>query len=159
MQNVVALGAFRQDFQQLALAATTHAEHGGLQGVDAVAATVQFGTDRVDQKWQVVVQDFDRGVGRLPAMTLVIGVVDAHLRLRVIEALKQAPRRESTASEVGEATLSQLVQGNDAEELFSEQRHLWQCLFTDVLRQCRLQLVLEVGFAGCGEERHLWYSA
>jgi len=28
-----------------------------------------------------------------------------------------------------------------------------------VLRQCRLQLVLEVGFAGCGEERHLWYSA
>ena len=30
---------------------------------------------------------------------------------------------------------------------------------TDVLRQCRLQLMLEVGFAGCGEERHLWYSA
>jgi len=22
-----------------------------------------------------------------------------------------------------------------------------------------LQLMLEVGFAGCGEERHLWYSA
>jgi hypothetical protein len=22
-----------------------------------------------------------------------------------------------------------------------------------------LQLVLEVGLAGCGEERHLWYSA
>ncbi|MNG33015.1 hypothetical protein D3C84_1191600 [compost metagenome] len=77
----------------------------------------------------------------------------------MIEALKQAPRGKSTASEVGEATLSQLVQRNDAEELFSEQRHLWQCLFTDVLRQCRLQLVLEVGFAGCGEERHLWYSA
>jgi hypothetical protein len=36
---------------------------------------------------------------------------------------------------------------------------LWQCLFTDVLRQCRLQLMLEVGLAGCGEERHLWYSA
>ena len=29
----------------------------------------------------------------------------------------------------------------------------------DLLRQGRLQLVLEVGFAGCGEERHLWYSA
>ena len=41
----------------------------------------------------------------------------------------------------------------------SEQRHLWQCLFTEVLRQCRLQLMLEVGLAGCGEERHLWYSA
>ncbi len=159
VQHAFAGAALRKDFQQLALAATTYAEHGGLQGVDAVAATVQLGTDRVDQKWQVVVQDFDRGVGRLPAMTLVIRVVDAHLRLRVIEALKQAPRRKSTASEVGEATLSQLVQRNDAEELFSEQRHLWQCLFTDVLRQCRLQLVLEVGFAGCGEERHLWYSA
>jgi len=55
--------------------------------------------------------------------------------------------------------LGQLVQGNDAEELFSEQRHLWQCLFSDVLGQCRVQVVLEVGFAGCGEERHLWYSA
>ncbi|MNO19958.1 hypothetical protein D3C76_97020 [compost metagenome] len=159
LQNAVALGAFRQDFQQLALAATTHAEHGGLQGVDTVAAAVQFSTNRVDQKWQVVVQDFDRGVGRLPAMTLVIRVVDAHLRLRVIEALKQAPCRKGAASKVGQPTLGQLVKGNDAEELFSEQRHLWQCLFTDVLRQCRLQLVLEVGFAGCGEERHLWYSA
>ncbi|MNT98204.1 hypothetical protein D3C72_2407340 [compost metagenome] len=77
----------------------------------------------------------------------------------MIEALKQAPRRKGTASEVGQPTLGQFIQGNDAEELFSEQRHLWQCLFTDVLRQCRLQLVLEVGFAGCGEERHLWYSA
>ncbi len=159
VQHAFAGAAFWQDFQQFALAATTYAEHGGLQGVNAVAATVQLGTHRVDQKWQVVVQHFDRGVGRLPAVAFVIGVVDTHLRLRVIEALKQAPRRESTASEVGEATLSQLVQGNDAEELFSEQRHLWQCLFTDVLRQCRLQLVLEVGFAGCGEERHLWYSA
>jgi hypothetical protein len=36
---------------------------------------------------------------------------------------------------------------------------LWQCLFPDVLRQGRLQLMLEVGFAGCGEKRHLWYSA
>ncbi|MNN09829.1 hypothetical protein D3C81_1227330 [compost metagenome] len=157
--NVVALGAFRQDFQQLALAATTHAQHGGLQGMDAVAAAVQLGTHRVHQEWQVVVQHFDRGVGRLPAVAFVIGVVDAHLRLRVIEALKQAPRRKGTASEVGQPTLGQFIQGNDAEELFSEQRHLWQCLFTDVLRQCRLQLVLEVGFAGCGEERHLWYSA
>ena len=48
---------------------------------------------------------------------------------------------------------------NDAEELFSEQRHLWQCLLADVLSQCRLQLMLEIGLAGCGEERHLWYSA
>ncbi|MEW2071850.1 histidine phosphatase family protein, partial [Streptomyces sp. NPDC007346] len=31
---------------------------------------------------------------------------------------------------------------------------LWQCLFPDVLRQGRLQLMLEVGFAGCGEKRH-----
>ena len=159
MENAFAGAAFWQDFQQLALAATTHAEHGGLQGVDAVATAVQLGTNRVDQKWQVVVQHFDRGVGRLPAMTFVIGVVDAHLRLRVIEALKQAPRRKSTASEVRQPTLGQFIQGNDAEELFSEQRHLWQCLFTDVLRQCRLQLMLEVGLAGCGEERHLWYSA
>jgi hypothetical protein len=31
---------------------------------------------------------------------------------------------------------------------------LWQCLFTDVLRQGRLQLMLEVGFAGRRKERH-----
>ncbi|MCY1457855.1 hypothetical protein D9M71_751820 [compost metagenome] len=127
--------------------------------MDAVAAAVQLGTHRVHQEWQVVVQHFDRRVGRLPAVAFVIGVVDSHLRLRVIEALKQAPCRKGAASKVGQPTLGQLVKGNDAEELFSEQRHLWQCLFTDVLRQCRLQLVLEVGFAGCGEERHLWYSA
>lgn len=48
---------------------------------------------------------------------------------------------------------------DDAEELLGEQRDLWQGLFADVLRQGRLQLMLEVGFAGCGEERHLWYSA
>jgi hypothetical protein len=76
-----------------------------------------------------------------------------------IEALKQAPGRQGAAGQVGKATLGQFVQGNDAEELLSEQRHLWQCLFADVLRQGRLQLMLEVGLAGCGEERHLWYSA
>jgi len=106
-----------------------------------------------------VVQHFDGGVGRLPAMTFVIGVVHPHLRLGVIEALKQAPGRQGATGQVGKATLGQFVQGNDAEELLSEQRHLWQCLFTDVLRQCRLQLMLEIGLAGCGEERHLWYSA
>ncbi len=150
---------FWQDFQQLALAAATHAQHGGLQGMDAVAATVQLGADRVHQEWQIVVQHFHGRVGRLPAVAFVIGVVDAHLRLRVIEALKQAPGRQGAAGKVGQPALGKFIEGNDAEELFSEQRHLWQCLFTDVLRQCRLQLMLEVGFAGCGEERHLWYSA
>jgi len=122
-----------------------------LQGVDAVAAAVQLGTHRVHQKWQVMVQHFDRGVGRLPTMTFVIGVVDPHLGFGVVEALKQAPGRQGATGQVGKATLGQFVQGNDAEKLFSEQRHLWQCLFTDVLRQCRLQLMLEVGLAGCGE--------
>ncbi|CRM91320.1 hypothetical protein [Pseudomonas sp. 22 E 5] len=157
--DAFALGAFWQDFQQLALLATAHAEYGGLQGMDAVATAIQLGAYRVHQEWQVMVQHFDRGVGRLPAMTFVIGVVDPHLRLGVIKALKQAPGRQGATGQVGKATLGQFVQGNDAEELFSEQRHLWQCLFTDVLRQCRLQLMLEVGLAGCGEERHLWYSA
>ena len=46
-----------------------------------------------------------------------------------------------------------------AEKVFGEQRPLWQCLSTDVLRQCRLRLMLEAGLAGGGEERHLWYSA
>ncbi len=92
-------------------------------------------------------------------MTLVIRVVGANLWLGVVKTLQQTPGREGAAGEIGEPTLGQFVQGDDAEELLSEQRHLWQCLFVDVLRQCRLQLVLEVGFAGCGEERHLWYSA
>ena len=55
--------AFGQDFQQLALAATTHAQHGGLQGVDAVTTAVQLGTHRVHQERQIVVQHFNRSVG------------------------------------------------------------------------------------------------
>ena len=152
-------GALGQDFQQLAFAAATHAQHRGLQGMNAVTATVQLGTHRVHQKRQVVVQDFNCRVGGLPAVALVVGVEHPHLRLGRVETLQQAPRRQRAAGEVGHAPLGKFIQRNDAEELLSEQRHLWQCLFTDVLRQCRLQLMLEVGFAGCGEERHLWYSA
>ncbi|MNE64731.1 hypothetical protein D3C80_1601570 [compost metagenome] len=106
-----------------------------------------------------MVQDFDRRVGRLPAMTLVIGVVDANLGLGVIETFDDAPGREGATGQVRHTALGEFVQRDDAEELFGEQRHLWQCLFADVLRQGRLQLMLEVGFAGCGEKRHLWYSA
>ncbi|MCY1420974.1 hypothetical protein D9M71_366140 [compost metagenome] len=159
LQHALALGALGQDFQQLALAATAHAEHGGLQGMDAVPAAVQLGADRVHQKRQVVVQYFDGRVGRLPAVTLVIGVVHANLGLGVVETLQHAPGRQGATGQVGKPALGKFVQRDDAEELLGEQRHLWQCLFTDVLRQGRLQLVLVVGFAGCGEERHLWYSA
>jgi len=151
--------ALGQDFQQLALAATAYAQYRGLQGVDAVTATVQLGTHRVHQERQVVMQYFDRSVRRLPAVTFVIRVKDPHLRLGRVETLQQTPGRQRAACQVGHPTLSEFIQRNDAEELLSEQRHLWQCLFTDVLRQCCLQLMLEVGFAGCGEERHLWYSA
>ena len=159
LRDTFARSALGQDFQQLALAAATYAQHRGLQGVDAVAATIQLGAHRVHQKRQVVVQHFHCRVGGLPAVALVIGVEHPHLRLGRVEALQQAPGRQRAAGKVGHAPLGEFVQRNDAEELLGEQRHLWQCLFTDVLRQCRLQLVLEVGFAGCGEERHLWYSA
>ena len=159
MENPFALGALGQDFQQFALGPTAHAEHSGLQGMDAVAAAIEFGTDRIHQERQIVVQHLDGGVGRLPAMAFIVRVVHAHLGLGVVEALKQAPGRQRTAGQVGKPALGQFVEGNNAEELLGEQRHLWQCLLADVLRQCRLQLVLEVGLAGCGEERHLWYSA
>jgi len=81
------------------------------------------------------------------------------LRVFGVEALDDAPRRQGTAGQIRKPALGEFVQRDDAEELIGEQRHLWQGLFADVLRQGRLQLVLEVGFAGCGEERHLWYSA
>ena len=106
-----------------------------------------------------MVQHLDDRVGRLPAVALVIGVVHAHLRVLGVEALDDAPGREGAAGQVGKPALGEFVQRDDAEELFGEQRHLWQGLFADVLRQGRLQLMLEVGFAGRGEERHLWYSA
>ncbi|RMR97177.1 hypothetical protein ALP75_200938 [Pseudomonas syringae pv. actinidiae] len=159
LQHVFAGGALGQQLQQLAVRAAAHAQHGGLQGVDAVTATVQLGAHGVDQKRQVVMQHFDGSVSRLPAVALVIRVVDAHLRVSVFETLQQTPRRQGAACQVGQTPLGEFVEGNDAEELLGKQRHLWQCLFADVLSQCRLQLMLEVGLAGCGEERHLWYSA
>ncbi len=159
MADALAQGALGQQLDQLALGAAAHAEHGGLQGVDAVAAAVELGAHRVDQEWQVVVQHLDHGVRGLPAVAFVIGVVDPHLRVRGVEALDDAPGGQRAAGQVRQPALSEFVQRDDAEELFSEQCHLWQGLFVDVLRQGRLQLMLEVGFAGCGEERHLWYSA
>ncbi len=155
----LAPAALGQQLQQLAVGAPAHAEHGGLQGVDAIAAAVELGTYRVDEKRQVVVQHLDHGVGRLPAVAFVIGVVHAYLRGLGVETLDDAPGRQGAAGQVGKPALGEFVQRDDAEELIGEQRHLWQGLFADVLRQGRLQLVLEVGFAGCGEERHLWYSA
>ncbi len=104
-------------------------------------------------------QHFNGSVSRLPAVALVIGVVDPDLRVGMFETLQQAPRGQGAACQVGKPPLGEFVEGNDAEELLGKQRHLWQCLFADVLSQCRLQLMLEVGLAGCGEERHLWYSA
>ncbi|MNM70836.1 hypothetical protein D3C81_824800 [compost metagenome] len=159
MAHALAVGTLGQQLKQLAFGATAHAQDRGLQGVDAVAATVELGAHRVDQKRQVVVQHLDHGVGRLPAIAFVIWVVHPHLGLFGVKALDDAPGRKGTASQVGKPALGEFVQRNDAEELFGEQRHLWQCLLADVLRQGRLQLMLEVGLAGCGEKRHLWYSA
>ncbi|MNS73761.1 hypothetical protein D3C72_1072120 [compost metagenome] len=91
MAYALALAALGQQFKQLALGAAAHAEHGGLQGVDAVAAAVELGAYRVDQERQVVVQHFDHAVGRLPAIAFVIGVVHPYLRVFGVETLDDAP--------------------------------------------------------------------
>ncbi len=93
MAHPFALGTLGQQLEQLAFGATAHAQHRGLQGVDAVATAVEFGTYRVDQKRQVMVQHLDNRVGRLPAIAFVIGVVHPHLRLLGVEALDDAPGR------------------------------------------------------------------
>ncbi|MDT4802000.1 hypothetical protein FQZ97_347150 [compost metagenome] len=154
LRHVLAGAALGQDLQQLALLVAAHAEHAVLQGVDAVAATVHLHAHRIDQERDVRVQHLDRGVGRLPAVLLVVRVEHLHLRLRRLEALHQPPGRQGAADQVGQPSLGEFVESDDAEELFGEQRHLWQRLFADVLSQSRLQLMLEVGFAGHGEERH-----
>ncbi|MNN09572.1 hypothetical protein D3C81_1224570 [compost metagenome] len=109
MRNALALSALGQDFQQLALGPATHAQYGGLQGMDAVAAAVELGAYRVDQERQVMVQDFDRGVGRLPAMTLVIGVVDMNLRVGRVETFDDAPGRQGATGQVRQAALGEFV--------------------------------------------------
>mgnify|MGYP002714469878 CR=1 FL=1 len=110
----------QKDFQQLAVLVTAYAEHTVLQGVDAVAVAVELHAHRVDQKRNVAMEDFHRGVGGLPAMLLVIGVERAYLRLGVIELLQHAPGRQGAADQVGQAPLGQLLEGDDAEELFGE---------------------------------------
>ncbi len=91
MQNALCLGALGQNVQQFALGAAADTQYRGLQRVDAVAAPVQLGAYRVDQKRQIMVQHFDGGMRGLPAMTFVVGVVDTNLRLGVIETLQHAP--------------------------------------------------------------------
>ncbi|MDT4823321.1 hypothetical protein FQZ97_565440 [compost metagenome] len=154
LAHILALAALGQDFQQLALGIAAYAEHVVLQGVDAVAAAVQFHAHRVHQEGDVRVQHFNGGVGGLPAVLLVVGVEYPHFRAGGVEAFHQAPGRQGAADQVGQATLGQFVERDDAEELLGEQGYLWQRLFADVLRQGRLQLMLEVGFAGCREGRH-----
>ena len=151
--HLLAIAALAQQLLQLAALLALHAEHAVLQGVDAVAATVQLHAHRVDQERQVSVQHLDGGVGGLPAVLFVVGVVHAHQRL-AIEAFEQAPGRKGAAGQVAKAALGQLIEGDDAEELLGEQGHLWQRLVADVLGQGRLQLMLEVGLAGSSEERH-----
>ncbi len=156
LAGVIGADALGQDFQQLAGGIAAHAEHAVLQGMDAVAAAVQLDAHRVDEERDVRMQHFHRGVGGLPAVLLVVRIEHPHLRRAALEILQQPPGRERAADQVGQPALDQLVEGDDAEELLGEQRHLWQRFFVDVLRQRRLQLVLEVGLAGCAEERHVF---
>ncbi len=101
LQHILAGSAFGQHLEQLATGTTAHAKHGGLQGMDAVAAAVEFGAHRVDQKRQVVVQHFDGGVGGLPAVAFVVRVIDPHLGLGVLEAGHKTPGRQGATGEVG----------------------------------------------------------
>lgn len=125
LADVLALATLGQDFLQLALGRAAHAEDVGLQGMDAVAAAVQFHAHRVDQERQVRVQHFHRGVGGLPAVLLVVGVVYADFGLVAVEALQQAPGGKGATDQVGKPTLGQFIEGDQAEELFGEQRDLW----------------------------------
>ncbi|MNO45043.1 hypothetical protein D3C76_353000 [compost metagenome] len=109
MAHTLAVGALGQQLEQLAFGTAAHAQYGGLQGVDAVAAAVELGAHRVHQKRQVVVQHLDHGVGRLPAVAFVIRVVHPHLGLFGVEALDDAPGRKGTASQVGKPALGEFV--------------------------------------------------
>ncbi|VXC89677.1 hypothetical protein PSEUDO9AZ_20590 [Pseudomonas sp. 9AZ] len=151
---ILALGTLGQDFLQLATLVAAHAKHAVLQGVDAVTTTVQLHAHRVDQERNVTVQNFHGRVGGLPAVFFIIGVEYPHFGLGRFKTLQQSPGRQSAADQIREATLGQLFEGDDAEELLGEQGYLWQSLFTDVLRQRRLQVVLKIGFAGRRKERH-----
>ena len=152
--HILALSTFGQDFLQLAALVAAHAEHAVLQGVDAVTAAVQLHAHRVDQKRNIAVQNFHGSVGGLPAVFFIIGVEYPHFGLGRFKTLQQPPGRQGAADQIREATLGQLFEGDDAEELLGEQGYLWQSLFTDVLRQRRLQVVLKIGFAGRRKERH-----
>ncbi|MDT4856297.1 hypothetical protein FQZ97_906840 [compost metagenome] len=69
--------------------------------MDAVTTAIQLHARRVDQKRNVAVQHFHRGVGGLPAMLLVIRVEHPDLRFAVVEALQQAPGRQGAADQIG----------------------------------------------------------
>ena len=74
--------------------------------MDAVPAAVQLHAHRVDQERLVGVQHLHRGMSRLPAMFLVVGVVHPRLRRIGFEAFKQTPGRQRAANQIGQAPLA-----------------------------------------------------
>ncbi|KAF1050668.1 MAG: hypothetical protein GAK43_02725 [Stenotrophomonas maltophilia] len=123
--HILALAALGQQLEQSALGIAPHAQHHGLQGVDAVAATIQLHAHRVDQERLVRVQHLHRSMGGLPAVLLVVGIEHLRLGRRGVETLEQTPRRQRASDQVGQPALGQFVEGDKAEELLSEQGNLW----------------------------------
>ena len=87
-------------------------------------------------------------------MLFIIGIVDTHFRVHRIETFQQSPGGQRAAYQVREPSLGQLIQRDDAEELLREDPDLGEGLLAYVLRQCRFQLLMKIGFAGRAEERH-----
>ena len=99
-------------------------------------------------------QHLDHGVARLPAVSFVIRIEDLDPRLGRIEDIQQTPGRQHAADQIGEPTLSEFFQRDDAEELGGEALQLFEGLPFDMGREGILELLLEIRLAGSGEKRH-----
>src|SRR3569623_2062452 len=86
-----------RDLVQLAVLAALHAQHRMQHGMDGVARAQQLHADGVHQERHVVGDDLHYGMGRLPAVLVVVRVVDVHRRFTGSPALGQAPMTECRA--------------------------------------------------------------
>ncbi len=75
----LAFHGLRQDLPERAPLVPAHGHHGVDDQVHPDAAPVELHRHRIDQERHVVRHDLHRRVGRLPAVRLELGVVDAHL--------------------------------------------------------------------------------
>ena len=122
--------------------------------MNAEAVPVQLLADAVDEKWHIVVDDLDHGMGRLPAILFELRVVDAQLGLARRTVLTEAQLCQSGAVQIEWIALGQIL-GRHVTEISPDKplgdRRL---IATETITQLSRETVDDLGLTLLGACRH-----